>query len=182
MPSPEIGEWLIATGAERALIERLARDCLRLDDPSLTSGIIVGIQTSADHIYHLERLGTGRYKCTLKGKGAVSYEVEIEDAIMKPLVSGPEAKRYEETETDTYLLFPYERDARGVMRLIPADEMARRFPRAWAHSASMGAGTSVNGRSQMHSTTKTWYRFGRNQNIDKQDIAKIIVPRLVQNT
>ena len=130
---PEIGEWLMATGAERALIERLARDCLRLDDPSLTTGIIVGIQTSADHIYHLKRLGTGRYKCTPKGKGAVSYEVEIEDAIMKPLVSGPEAKRYEEPETDTYLLFPYERDARGTMRLIPADQMAQRFPNAWAH-------------------------------------------------
>ena len=32
-----------------------------------------------------------------------------------------------------YLLFPYERDARDVMRLIPAADMARRFPRAWAH-------------------------------------------------
>jgi hypothetical protein len=61
---PEDGEWLMATGAQRALIERLSRDCLRLDNPSLTNGIIVGIQTSADHIYHLERLGTDRYKCT----------------------------------------------------------------------------------------------------------------------
>ncbi len=33
---PEDGEWLMATGVERALIERLSRDCLRLDDPSLT--------------------------------------------------------------------------------------------------------------------------------------------------
>jgi hypothetical protein len=87
---PEDGEWLMATGAERALIERLSRDCLRLDDPSLTNGIIVGIQTSADYIYHLERLGTDRYKCTPKDRGAVPYEVAIEDAIMKPLVSGSE--------------------------------------------------------------------------------------------
>ena len=130
---PETGEWLIATGAERALIERLARDCVRLDDPSLTTAIFQGLITSADHIYHLQRLGTGRYKCTPKGNGTVPYEVEIEDTMMKPLVSGPEAKRYEEPETDTYLLFPYERDARRIMRLIPADEMALRFPRAWAH-------------------------------------------------
>ncbi|MGH6768058.1 MAG: Eco57I restriction-modification methylase domain-containing protein [Xanthobacteraceae bacterium] len=66
---PAEGEWLMATGAERALIERLSRTCLRLDDPSLTSGIIVGIQTSADHIYHLDGLGTNRYRCTPKGKG-----------------------------------------------------------------------------------------------------------------
>ena len=130
---PEGGEWLMATGAERALIERLSRDCLRLDDPSIASGIIVGIQTSADHIYHLKRLGNDRYLCTPKGRGARPYEVAIEDAIMKPLVSGPEAKRYEEPETDTYLLFPYERDARGSMRLISSRDMARRFPGAWAH-------------------------------------------------
>ncbi len=29
---------------------------------------------------------------------------------MKPLVSGPEVKRYEEPETSIYLLFPYERE------------------------------------------------------------------------
>jgi hypothetical protein len=176
---PETGEWLIATGAERALIERLARDCLRLDDPSLTSGIIVGIQTSADHIYHLKRLGTRRYKCTPKGKGSVPYEVEIEDAIMKPLVSGPEAKRYEEPETNTYLLFPYERDARGAMRLTPADDMAQRFPRAWAHSRRWEQ--ELRRRESNAFDDQTWYRFGRNQNIDKQDVAKLIVPRLVQH-
>lgn len=175
----EIGEWLIATGRERALIERLTRDCLRLDDPSLTSGIIVGIQTSADHIYHLTRLGTNRYKCTPKGKSAVSSEVVIEDAIMKPLVSGPEAKRYEETETDTYLLFPYERDGRGAMRLIPSDKLARRFPSAWAHLRRWEQ--ELRKRESNAFDDETWYRFGRNQNIDKQDVAKLIVPRLVQH-
>jgi hypothetical protein len=174
---PDTGEWLMATGAERALIERLARDCLRLDDPSLTSGIIVGIQTSADHIYHLERLGTGRYKGTPKGKGAAAYEVEIEDAIMKPLVSGPEAKRYEEPETDTYLLFPYERDARGAMRLIPAADMARRFPKAWAHLRKWEK--ELRARESKAFDDDGWHRFGRNQNIDKQDIPKLIVAQTV---
>jgi hypothetical protein len=176
---PETGEWLIATGAERALIERLTRDCVRLDDPSLTSRIIVGIQTSADHIYHLERLGTGRYGGTPKGKGAVPYEVDVEDAIMKPLVSGTEAKRYEEPETDTYLLFPYERDPRGAMRLIPADDMERRFPRAWAHLLRWEQ--DLRKRESSAFDDETWYRFGRNQSIDKQDVAKLIVPRLVQH-
>jgi hypothetical protein len=175
----ETGEWLMATGAERALIERLARDCLRLDDHSLTSGIIVGIQTSADYVYHLQRLGNDRYKCTPKGKGAVSYEVDIEDAIMKPLVSGSEAKRYEEPETNTYLLFPYERDARGAMRLIPADGMESRFPRAWAHLRRWEQ--ELRRRESNSFDDEAWYRFGRNQNIDKQDVEKLIVPRLVQH-
>ena len=177
---PETGEWLIATGPERALIERLSRDCLRLDDRTLTAGIIVGIQTSADYIYHLERLGADRYRCTPKGRTAPpSYAVEIEDAIMKPLVSGPEAKRYEEPETDTYLLFPYERTAGDAMQLIPAKAMARRFPKAWTHLQRWE--TELRARESKAFDDDAWHRFGRNQNIDKQDRAKLIVPRLVQH-
>lgn len=176
---PEDGEWLMATGAERALIGRLSRDCLRLEDPSLTTAIFQGLITSADHVYHLERLGVGRYKGTPKGRGNVSYEVEIEDAIMRPLISGSEAKRYEAPETDTYILFPYERDARGVMRLIPRDEMARRFPKAWAHLSRWEK--DLRKRESNAFDDETWYRFGRNQNIDKQDETKLVVPRLVQH-
>jgi hypothetical protein len=177
---PETGEWLIATGAERALIGRLARDCVRLDHPSLTSGIIVGIQTSADHIYHLERLGAGRYKGTPKGKGAMPYEIEIEDAIMKPLVSGPEAKRYEEPQTNTYLLFPYERDARGVMRLIAAEDMAQRFPQAWAHLRRWEEDLRRRESGKMD-RDKDWWGYVYLKNMAKQDSAKLIVPRLVEH-
>ena len=174
---PETGEWLIATGAERALIERLSHDCLRLDDSSLTTAIFQGLITSADHIYHLQRLGTGRYRCTPKERGTLPYDVEIEDAVMKPLVSGPEAKRYEEPETNTYLLFPYERETGGAIRLIPGDEMARRFPQAWAHLRRWEQ--ELRKREFSAFDDETWHRFGRNQNLDKQDVPKLIVAQTV---
>jgi hypothetical protein len=179
----EDGEWLMATGADRALIDRLARDCLRLDDPKLTTVIFQGLITSADSIYHLKRLAAGRYLCTPKKKKGEQvkerYEVEIEDAIMKPLVSGPEAKRYENAETETYLLFPYERTPTDRMQLISANNMARRFPKAWAYLAKLEK--ELRAREKGAFDDDNWYRFGRNQNIDKQDSAKLIVPRLVQN-
>ena len=171
------GEWLIATGADRALIERLARDCLRLDDPSLTVAVFQGLITSADHIFHLKRLGPARYKGTPTGKNAMPYEVAIEDAMMKPLVSGLEAKRYEQPDTDTYLLFPYARDARGAMRLLSADDMARRFPKAWAHLRRWEQ--ELRNRESRAFDDETWYRFGRNQSISKQDVAKLIVAQTV---
>jgi SAM-dependent methyltransferase len=177
---PEAGEWLIATGTERALIERLAREFARLDNPSMTSGIIVGIQTSADHIYHLKRLGTDRYKCTPKGKGAVSYEVEIEDGIMRPLVSGAEAKRYEKPETDTYLLFPYERDARGAMKLIPADALEQRFPRSWAYLREWEKDLRGRENGKMNRDAD-WWGYVYLKNLAKQDLRKLIVPRLVEH-
>lgn len=169
--------WLLATGEERALIDRLAESCLRLDDRSLTTHIFQGLITSADSIYHLQRLGTGRYRCT--PEEGEPYEVEIEDALMKPLVSGPEAKRYEEPVTDTYLLFPYERDAAGRMGLIRAAAMERRFLKGWAFLKSWEA--ELRARENRGFDDAEWFRFGRNQNIDKQDRTKLIVPRLVRS-
>jgi hypothetical protein len=106
--------------------------------------------------------------------------VEIEDTIMKPLVSGPEAKRYEEPETNTYLLFPYERDVRGIMRLIPAEDMARRFPQAWAHLHRWEK--DLRGReSGKMDRDEDWWGYVYLKNMTKQDAAKLIVPRLVEH-
>lgn len=167
--------WLMLAGEERSLIDRLARECLRLDNPRVTSGIIVGIQTSADYIYHLRRTGHGAYECTPPKQP--SFVVEIEDAIMKPLVSGPEAKRYETPETDTHLLFPYERDARGNMGLIPAQTMRDRFPNAWRHLTNFEK--ELRGRESGKMDHEKWYGYVYPKNLDKQEIEKLIVPRLV---
>ncbi len=169
-------EWLMVAGPERALIDRLAASCLRLDDPSLTQGIIVGLQTSADAVYHLSRVAMGRYRC--KPAKGPAYEIEIEDEIMKPLVSGEAAKRYAAPQTNTWLLFPYERSAQGAMRLIPQAQMERRFPRAWAHLRSWES--ALRGREHGRFDDEAWWRFGRHQNLDKQDIPKLLVPRLVR--
>ena len=86
-----------------------------MDDPVNTKAIFQGIITSADHIFHLRRLGKDRYAFTPRqgSKKLAPVEVEIEDAVMKPLVSGAEARRFIEPETDTYLLFPYDVTAAG---------------------------------------------------------------------
>lgn len=176
--------WLMATGAEREFIDRLMEDCVRLDDPSVTTHIFQGLITSLDYVYHLERLAHGRYRCTPKDgeptKGrphSPPYEVAIEDAIMKPLISGEEAKRYQDPHTQTFLLFPYERDATGRMALISTQAMAQRYPQAWAHLSSWK--TELCAREGNRFEGDAWHQFGRSQNIDKQENVKLLVPRLV---
>ena len=74
------GRWLLTTGPDREVIDRLAESCLRLDDRRVTRNIFVGIQTSADAIFHLRKIGPGRYKCAPRGRdGPPPYEVRIED-------------------------------------------------------------------------------------------------------
>lgn len=184
----EFGDrWLLLTGEERALIDRLAARCRRLDAPEHTSNIFVGIQTSADSIYHLTRVGPGRYLCQPEGKPKPQpYEVEIEEALMKPLVSGAEAKRYIEPATQTYLLFPYRATPNGV-RLIDEATMQAAFPKAWAYLNSYREVLRLREakRNKGGEVLKppfddaAWYRFGRHQNLDKQEIVKLVVPRLV---
>lgn len=168
--------WLLVPAPERRLIERLAATCRRLDDPVVTEGIIVGLQTSADYVYHLERVVPGSYCCRPSGRGAAPFEAAIEDALMHPLVSGTEAKRYERPRTQTYILFPYE-VADGRVRLIPADRMASDYPHAWAYLRRWEA--ELRRRENGAFDDDRWWRFGRHQNIGKQDRPKLIVPRLV---
>lgn len=180
LPAPA-SAWNLLPAHDRELMAKLHVSGQTL--ASFTVAIVVGIQTSADKIYQLTRLGTNQYQ-TKGGKGGQGREVvAIEDALMKALVSGAEAERYATPVTDTYLLFPYlveERPEGGAdTRLFTPSEMADRFPRGWTYLQEHEA--TLRGRESSAFDDNVWYRFGRNQNIDKQHLAKLIVPRLVQN-
>lgn len=160
--------WHMLRTEERLLIERLRKTCDRLDKYP----IIVGVQTSADAVYHLERLGPGKYRAFPKGKPTV--DVDIEETIMRPLVSGEAAKRYREPSTTTYILFPY--DDSNDERLYTPAEMATRFPRAWAYLVFHEH--ELRARESGKFDDGAWYRFGRHQNIGKQKLPKLLIPRL----
>ena len=100
--------WLLAPAPIRSMIGRLGRDATPLGHSENTSAIFQGLITSADHIYQLRRLGKNRYAYRPKenGRRLAEVVVEMEDAIMKPLVSGVHVKRFIEPSTDTFLLFP----------------------------------------------------------------------------
>jgi len=179
---PEEDAWTLAPQAERKLIERLNQSCKPLQD--CCKGIAVGIQTSADDIYHMKRIAPNRYE-TRAGE-----EVAIEDAIMHPLVSGPEAKRYQVPKTDTYLLFPYLLE-RGTgaspvrteelipkVRLFTANEMQARFPLAWAYFKQHEAALRAREKRKMDDDTK-WWAYNYPKNLDKQELPKLMVPRLI---
>lgn len=102
--------------------------------------------------------------------------VEIEDSIMKPLVSGSDVKRFIEPQTITYLLFPYQVDAEGA-HLLTAQEMQSQFPNAWKYLK--GFEKELRDREGKSFDDDGWYRFGRHQNLDKQEVPKLLVPRLV---
>ncbi|MFT8718712.1 Eco57I restriction-modification methylase domain-containing protein [Acetobacter sp.] len=169
--------WLLVTGAERRLIDKLMKTGRRLDSPAVTRNIFVGIQTSADHIYHLRRLGPNRYE-EKPPKGAKEGRVvAIEEAIMKPLVSGPETSRYLTPQTETYLLFPYA-VSEGQGTLIPAATMKARFPNAWKYLKEHEK--ELRGREKGKMDIENgWWGYVYPKNLGRQEVPKLLVPRLV---
>ncbi len=173
---PFSDRWLLVTGPERELIDKLDQSGLRLEDTQLTRKIFVGIQTSADHIFHLKKLGTNRYEKRPSKDENESRIVELEDQIMKPLVSGIDAKRYQIPNPESYLLFPYQ-IVNSCATLLPAATMQNEFPLAWAYLREYE--TELRSRESKKFDDNQWWRFGRNQNVGIQEVQKLIVPRLV---
>lgn len=167
---PDTGAWNLVPAAERELLEKLRSSSTPLGEPTNTRQIFQGLITSADAVYHLTRVAPGRYLTR------ASVEVSIEDDLMRPLMSGAETKRYQSPQTATWLLFPYNLDA-GRPRLFTAAEMAERFPKGWAYLRSHE--DELRRRERGTLNDDQWYRFGRNQNLDKQELPKLCVAETV---
>ncbi|MCL2716661.1 MAG: N-6 DNA methylase [Alphaproteobacteria bacterium] len=170
--------WLLVTGRERRLIDKLTKSGVRLDDPAVSRNIFVGIQTSADPIYHLRRLGPNRYEGKPANGDSPAGVVKIEDAIMRPLASGEHANRYQTPDTTSCLLFPYAVSGEAAT-LLSAQEMARNFPNAWAYLRAHER--ELRSRENGRFDNDQWYQFGRSQNIAIQETVKLLVAQTVRS-
>lgn len=168
---PEEEAWTLAPKAEMELIGKLTSACTCLGDRKWTRQIFQGLITSADSIYHLKRIAPNVYQ-THDGR-----EIALEDSLMHPIVSGSDTKRYQKPFTETYILFPYTIMPEGKARLFSPEEMQSGFPLGWVYLRSHES--DLRQRENGKLDDSEWYRFGRNQSIDKQEFPKLLVPRLI---
>ena len=177
----DIQPWILLYQDEWQLFSRLNKECKRLDDDAITEQIFQGLITSADWCYHLDRTDDGKFVQTKKHSDksppdGVEYSLEAE--IMKPLVSGVEAKRYLTPQTETFLIFPYDISGDSP-RLWSPEEMEEKFPNTWSYLKRYEK--LLRARESNAFDDNAWYRFGRSQSLDKQGIPKLMVPRLVES-
>ena len=165
--------WRFMTNDERTLLKKLKNTSITLEDSC--TGIIVGIQTSADEIYHLERLAPGRYLQHINKE--LSTEIEIEDALMHPLVSGQDTKRYQTPNTHTYLLFPYDLSGQKPC-LLTKQAMITTFPKAWLFLTSHEKALRAREKGKMNKDD-SWWAYNYPKNLAKQEMPKLMIPRLV---
>ena len=156
----------MVTGKDRSIIDKAISKSNFLDDRKITDKIFQGLITSADDIYHMKKISSGKYLCNPNSnRDTFEFEVNLEDEIMKPLVSGEEAKRYLDPETETFILFPYS-VTDGKASLIDKKNMKTDFPLAWKYLKKWE--DELRSRESGKFDDKKWYRFGRSQNLVRQ--------------
>ena len=170
---PISDSWQFMPKEELILSRKLSESCPTLEESC--RGIAVGIQTSADNIYHLTKISDGKYLSHADKKNPV--EVEMEDEVMKPLVSGPHAKRYQTPQTDTYLLFPYDLSGEKPA-LYTTEQFQNSFPKAWSYLRTHEAFLRNRERKKMDKDDG-WWAYNYPKNLDKQLFPKLIVAQTV---
>ncbi|MEX2305271.1 MAG: hypothetical protein WD595_03670, partial [Waddliaceae bacterium] len=162
--------WHLASSEERELMEKISKAGKPLEE--VCKAIVVGIQTSADSIFHLSKVHGNVFQ-TKSGN-----EVCIESELMKPIVSGVDVKKFQTPDTSTHLLFPY-RKFGGKVALVSQAEMESDFPLAWHYLKNHEADLRGREKGKMDDNSK-WWGYVYLKNMDKQEDAKLLVPRLVQ--
>jgi hypothetical protein len=166
-------EWNFAVGEGARLFDRLRRMPHVLGE---IADIYVGIQTSADDVFILELLAEGTKTLRLASK-ALHETVTLEGALLHPLVSGTDVKRYSALPARRqYVLFPYETDGSGA-KLIDFDVISRLYPQTASYLLANKHRLSSREEGRMRGPH--WYGYIYLKNMNRQAERKICVPRLV---
>ncbi|MDY0391795.1 MAG: Eco57I restriction-modification methylase domain-containing protein [Candidatus Bipolaricaulis sp.] len=164
-------EWAFLTENLAPVLEKLDSFPHRLRD--LTARMFQGLITGADKVFILTDLGDGRFF-----SAALQTEVALEPALMHPLCKGSvNIRRYTIDTPTKSILFPY-RIADGRAGLLSKQELAARYPMAWAYlSANRPVLESRERGKWKHDR---WYAFGRSQNLAEMDQVKILTPSIAR--
>jgi hypothetical protein len=174
---PEEDAWIIVPQRELALINKLTRNFPDLE--SCTDSISQGIISGAYWIYANEL----RSQCSFwhipndKVSSEPPHMIELEDELMLKLVTGEQIKRYENPSTEIRIIFPYTRD--GNSSLLDESTLRTTYPRAWSFLSKYEG--FLRARDSGKLDNELWYRYSRNQNLDKQALPKILIAGTAKN-
>ena len=125
----------------------------------------------------LKKLGSSETHVQVHSR-ATGMDYSLEAELIKPIISGADVQAYGTPQPENVLIFPYEVDRQKQRAsLIPPATMESRFGETWAYLNENRA--VLEGREGGRFIGNEWYALGRSQNLGRQHLQKICVPRLV---
>jgi hypothetical protein len=166
--------WSFKSGDAERWCKAVAAATTTLGD---VAEVFVGVQTSADDIYHLDLLSSTRIHCAVRSR-ADEQKWEIERSVLHPLASGQDTRAFSFENPRQVVLYPYEWSGSGRAELLDAGYLETNAPKAWEYLKSHEE--ALRARESGRFDHDKWYQFGRSQNLGRQKGTKLCVPRLAE--
>jgi hypothetical protein len=131
-------------------------------------GIFVGLQTSKDDLYILEKVDNSDFvlKVPISGK-----EYCVEPDLFKPFLMGKDVQRYSHLSTNLYVFFPYELK-NGSAQVVSLEDIKKRFPKTYTyvseHESIFKARESGKAGKMQH-----WHTYIYPKNLNKFEQKKL---------
>jgi hypothetical protein len=131
-------------------------------------GIFVGLQTSKDELYVLEKVSEDKFilKVPISGK-----EYELETDLFKPFLMGKDVQRYCVLSSDKFVFFPYKID-NGKVTIVTESEIKEKYPKTYIyltdHDKEFKARESGKAGKMAH-----WYSYIYPKNLNKFEQPKL---------
>lgn len=140
----------------------------------VASRLFVGLQTSADDVFILEK-DRERYR-----SAALSAAVELEEELLHPLLKGSvHMRRWLPDETSQVVLFPYENDD-GRWRLVPEKTMKVTYPESWKYLVRCRERLRKRERGTFGGDR--WYGYVYPKNLGEMSSQKLLTPSLARRS
>ena len=163
-------EWNFAVGKSSSVFEKLEGLPIKLGDIAF---MFVGLQTSADTVF-LFKDTTGSQGLIAKvWSKKLDQEIEIENAILKPVIRSGMIGQYWAIPTAS-VLFPYEL-RNGSARLFRDKEMRQQFPLAWKY---LSANKNLLQEREHGKFADEWWQLYP-KNLEHWEAPKIMLPYMI---
>lgn len=157
-------QWILfPTVTDQRIFEKIYKHSYKLGS---VVNIFVGLQTSKDDLYILDRLEDGRYQLPLTGK-----IYRLEDTFIKPYVRGKDVHRFSTLSAVKYIFFPYivEND---VARPVTLQELKSSYPLTYQYVMDNEA-EFKDREGKKAAEKEIWYVYLREQNLNKYEKPRI---------
>ena len=163
--------WVLTVGATSTVLQKLESHPRRIAD--IFDKIFQGLATSKDDVYFL-------YNCIENNKNVIGYSkqlernIEIEKGLVKPLLKGEDVHRYDNIQTDRFVIFPYTIDNEKAV-LYTENELSVLFPNGYAYLKECEdiLRSREKGRFNIEGE---WFQYGRKQGILSAEKEKLVAP------
>ena len=164
-------QWTLTVGVTSSILKKLESHPRRIAD--VFDKIFQGLATSKDDVYFL-------YDCQEDEKYIIGYSkqlnrnIKIERELVKPLLKGEDVHRYDDIQTNRYVVFPYKIiESKAI--LYTEKELSTNFPLGYSYLKECE--DILRGREKGRlMNDEYWFRYIYPKNLVLFDYEKLVAP------